>query len=106
MKHEGNTARRVRKLRASRDLWKQRSAEKQQEIRQLRIAVRDLSKSREHWKARIKELEQQLQAAQEAPAVAGLGSWIFFGGRLDNQTMAQMLRTPTPRSSACLPQKN
>lgn len=99
MNDEGNAARKIRKLRASRDLWKQRSAEKQQEIRQLRVAVRDLSNSREHWKTRCKELEQQLQAAQEAHAVDGLGSWIFFGGRMDQQTMARMLRTPTPMSS-------
>jgi predicted RNase H-like nuclease (RuvC/YqgF family) len=99
MKDEGNTARRMRKLRASRDLWKQRSAEKQQEIRQLRVTVRDLSNSREHWKTRVNELEQQLQAAQEGHAVDGLGSWMFFGGRMDKQMMAQMLRTPSPMSS-------
>jgi hypothetical protein len=100
MKDEGNAARRMRKLRASRDLWKQRSAEKQQEIRQLRVSVRDLSNSREHWKIRVKELEQQLQAAQEAHAVDGFGSWIFFGGRMAEQTMAPILQTPTPMSSA------
>ena len=44
MNDEGNAARNIRKLRASRDRWKQRSAEKQQEIRQLRVTVRDLSK--------------------------------------------------------------
>lgn len=43
--HE-NAARKIRKLRASRDLWQRRSAEKQQEIRQLRVTVRDLSSSR------------------------------------------------------------
>src|SRR5208283_2443967 len=59
MNDEGNAARKIRKLRASRDLWKQRSAEKQQEIRQLRVTVRDLSSSRENWKTRVKELEQQ-----------------------------------------------
>jgi predicted nucleic acid-binding Zn-ribbon protein len=80
MKDEGNAARKMRKLRASRALWKQRSAEKQHEIRQLRVTVRDLSSSREHWKTRVNELEQQLQAAQEAHTVAGLGSSIFFGG--------------------------
>ena len=99
MKDEGNTARRMRKLRASRNLWKQRSAEKQQEIRQLRVKVRDLSNSREHWKTCVKQLEQQLQAVHEAHAVDGLGSWIFFGGRMDKQTMARMHRTPTPMSS-------
>jgi hypothetical protein len=100
MKDEENTARRLRKLRASRELWKQRSAEKQQEIRQLRVTVRDLSNSREHWKTRVTELEQQLQAAQEVHAVVGLGHWIFFGGRMDKQTMARMLPTPSPLCSA------
>ena len=87
MNDEGNAARKIRKLRASRDLWKHRSAEKQQEIRQLRVTVRDLSSSRENWKTRVKELEQQLQAAHEAHAAVGPGSWIFFGGLMDNQSM-------------------
>jgi uncharacterized protein YhaN len=87
MNDEGNAARKIRKPRVSRDLWKQRSAEKQQEIRQLRVTVRDLSSSRENWKTRVKELEQQLQAAHEAHAAVGPGSWIFFGGLMDNQAM-------------------
>jgi uncharacterized protein YhaN len=89
----------IRKLRASRDLWKQRSAEKQQEIRQLRVTVRDLSSSREHWKTRVKELEQQLQAAQEVHAAVSSDSWIFFGGVMDNPTMPRTRRTAIPLSS-------
>jgi uncharacterized protein YlxW (UPF0749 family) len=80
MNDEGNAARKIRKLRASRDLWQQRSAEKQQQIRQLRITVRDLSSSREHWKTRVKELEQQLQIVQEAHAAVGSGGGLFFWG--------------------------
>ena len=99
MNDEGNAARKIRKLRASRDLWKQRSAEKQQEIRQLRVTVRDLSSSRENWKTRVKELEQQLQAAHEAHAAVGPGSWIFFGGLMDNQAMPRTRRTPITLSS-------
>jgi uncharacterized protein YhaN len=99
MNDEGNAARKIRKLRASRDLWKQRSAEKQQEIRQLRVTVRDLSSSRESWKARVKELEQQLQAAPDANATVGSGRWIFFGGLMDNQTMPRTRRTPLTMSS-------
>ena len=99
MNDEGNAARKIRKLRASRDLWKQRSAEKQQEIRQLRVTVRDLSSSRENWKTRVKELEQQLQAAHEAHAAIGPGSWIFFGGLMDNQAMPRTRRTPITLSS-------
>ena len=77
MNDEGNAARKRRKLRASRDLWKQRLAEKQQEIRQLRVTVRDLSSSRENWKTRVKELEQQLQAADKADAAVGPGAGSF-----------------------------
>lgn len=99
MNDEENAARKIRKLRASRDLWKQRSAEKQQEIRQLRVTVRDLSSSRESWKARVKELEQQLQAAPDANATVGSGRWIFFGGLMDNQTMPRTRRTPLTMSS-------
>jgi predicted nucleic acid-binding Zn-ribbon protein len=99
MKDDGNAARKMRKLRASRDLWKQRAAEKQQEIRQLRVTVRDLSSSREHWKTRVEELEQHVQAAQEAPAVVEFDRWIFFGGVMDNQAMSQMLLTPMPMLS-------
>ena len=99
MNDEGNAARKIRKLRASRDLWKHRSAEKQQEIRQLRVTVRDLSSSRENWKTRVKELEQQLQAAHEAHAAVGPGSWIFFGGLMDNQAMPRTRRTPITLSS-------
>lgn len=99
MNDEGNAARKTRKLRASRDLWKQRSAEKQQEIRQLRVTVRDLSSSREIWKARVKELEQQLEAAHEAHAAVGPGRWIFFGGLMGNQVMPRTRRTPIILSS-------
>jgi uncharacterized coiled-coil DUF342 family protein len=80
MNDEGNAARKIRKLRASRALWKQRSAEKQLEIRQLRVTVRDLSSSRDHWKTRVQELEQQLQTAHETQAALGPGRRLFFGG--------------------------
>jgi len=83
MGDEGDAVRKARKLRASRDRWKQRSAEKQKQIRQLRVANRDLSTSRDRWKARVKELERQLRTVQaaaehssaDAPAVRG-----FLGG--------------------------
>jgi predicted nucleic acid-binding Zn-ribbon protein len=84
MNDAGKAARKLRKLCASRDLWKQRSAEKQQQIRQLRVTIRDLSSSREHWKTRVQELEQQLQAAPSASAAVGPGSCIFFGGSMAN----------------------
>ena len=73
-----NAARKIRKLRASRDLWKRRSAEKQQEIRQLRITVRDLLSSRDLWKTRVEELQQQLRTARNRQDVSG--GCVFFGG--------------------------
>ena len=80
MNDKRNAARKTRKLHASRDLWKLRCAEKQHQIRLLRITVRDLSSSREHWKTRAKELEQQLQAVPEAHAADDSAGRIFFGG--------------------------
>lgn len=75
-------ARKARKLRASRDGWKERAAEKQQEIKRLRVTVRDLCASRELWKSRARELEQQAQALQLAPASSPVDplTWPFFGG--------------------------
>jgi predicted nucleic acid-binding Zn-ribbon protein len=83
MSNERDVARTARKLRASRDRWKQRSAEKQTQIRQLRVANRDLSTSRDRWKARVQELERQLRAvhaaaehpSEDTPAARG-----FWGG--------------------------
>jgi predicted nucleic acid-binding Zn-ribbon protein len=74
--------RKARKLRASRDGWKERAAEKQQEIKRLRGNVRDLTNSREQWKARVKELEEQVQALQRANAASPVPgpTWLFFGG--------------------------
>jgi predicted nucleic acid-binding Zn-ribbon protein len=97
MNVEGSAARKARKLRASRDRWKQRSAEKQQQIRQLRVTNRDLSISREHWKQRVKDLEQQLQAWQGAPeshpaVVPGIRT--FLGGLLDKRETLQTVQTP------------
>jgi hypothetical protein len=99
MNDKGNSARKTRKLQASRDRWKHRSAAKQEEIRQLRVTVRDLFNSREYWKSCVQELEQQLQTVQEGHGVGGLGGWIFFGGYMDKQTIARMLRTASPLSS-------
>lgn len=82
MNDEGDAVRKARKLRVSRDQWKQRSIEKQQQIRQLRVSNRDLRLSREHWKQRVKDLEQQLkmlQAAHDAHSSAGSGLGAFWG---------------------------
>jgi predicted nucleic acid-binding Zn-ribbon protein len=97
MNEKGNAARQARKLRASRDRWKQRSAEKQQQIRHLRVTVRDLSASREHWKARVKELEHQLQVLQSAQDSRGAGGpavYIVFGGERLQRSMRATLPIP------------
>jgi hypothetical protein len=49
-------ARLARLFHRSRNLWKQRAAVKQDEIRYLRVKVRDLTVSRDFWK------DQALQA--------------------------------------------
>src|SRR4051812_28413211 len=83
MGDEGDAVRKARKLRASRDRWTQRSAEKQKQIRQLRVTNRDLSTSRDRWKARVMELEQQLRAvhatAEHPSADRSGGLWLFGG---------------------------
>ena len=90
---EANAVRKARKLRVSRDQWKQRSAEKQQQIRQLRVTIRDLSSSRDHWKQRAADLERQLQLSQtvrEAPSAVGSSLCAFLGG-LMTQTVQSLL---------------
>jgi chromosome segregation ATPase len=68
MAKEPSGARKVRKMWASRNGWKERATKKQQEIKQLRGTVRDLTVSRDHWKTRVAELEQQVEALQQANA--------------------------------------
>ncbi len=95
MNEKGDAARKARKLRSSRDRWRQRAAEKQQQIRHLRVTVRDLSASREHWKARVKALEHQLQAirsAQDSHDASGPAVYIIFGG----ERLRCSMRAPIP----------
>lgn len=54
-------ARQARIYRHSRDGWKQRCADKQDEIRYLRVRLRDLEASRQRWK------EEALQARAARP---------------------------------------
>ncbi len=94
MSDEGDVARKARKLRASRDRWKLRSAEKQQQIRQLRVTNRDLSRSRDQWKARVKDLEEQLralQAAPECPSVDGPQVCVVLGGPRLNRSLILLI---------------
>jgi hypothetical protein len=88
-----SAARKTRKLRASRDLWEQRCAKKQQQIRQLRIMVRDLSRSRDHWRSRVKEREQQLQAVPEDHALIDPAGCISFGGVMNIQALPRTFLT-------------
>jgi hypothetical protein len=69
MAKDPSIARKVRKLRASRDGWKERAAKKQQQLKRLRVTVRDLSVSRNYWKARFQELEQSVQPVQHSSTV-------------------------------------
>jgi hypothetical protein len=77
---KSSPARLVRVFRHSRDLWKQRAADKQRAIKKLRITVRDLCESRDHWQViarrhrqEIAALRSQLeQARQELSPPAGL----------------------------------
>ena len=75
-------ARNVRKMRVSRDGWKERAAKKQEQIKQLRGTVRDLTASRNHWKTRANELEQQVEALQQANTSTSCAfpALFFFGG--------------------------
>jgi hypothetical protein len=70
MAPEFSEARKVRKLRTSRDHWKERATQKQQQLKRLRVTVRDLIASREHWKARVKELEHRVPPFQPSPTVS------------------------------------
>ena len=48
----------------SRDVWKQRAAEKQKKLRAQEIRIRDLEKSRELWKRRAQTAEAQVREYQ------------------------------------------
>ena len=48
----------------SRDVWKQRAAEKQKKLRAQEIRIRDLEKSRELWKCRAQTAEAQVREYQ------------------------------------------
>jgi hypothetical protein len=53
-------ARLARVFRRSRDVWKQRAADKQRALKKMRITVRDLTDSRDRWKALARQQAQQL----------------------------------------------
>ena len=94
MSDEGDAARKARKLQASRDRWKHRSAEKQQQIRQLRVTNRDLSRSRDQWKARAKELEQHLRASPAVPessSADGPQVCVFLGGPMPHRSRTPLI---------------
>ena len=57
---KSSPARLVRLFRRSRDIWKQRAADKQRALKKLRITVRDLSESRDHWKALARQQSQEI----------------------------------------------
>lgn len=59
---KSSPARLARVFRHSRDIWKQRAADKQREVKKLRITVRDLVQSRDHWKEVAHQHSQQIAA--------------------------------------------
>jgi chromosome segregation ATPase len=79
MAEEPYGARKLRKMRVSRDGWKERAAKKQNAIKRLRCTVRDLLASREQWKTRANELEQEVEVLQKAGASTSC-TLFFFGG--------------------------
>jgi hypothetical protein len=79
MAEEQSGTRKLRKMRVSRDGWKDRAAKKQKEIKRLRCTVRDLMASREQWKTRASELEQEAEVLQKVGASASC-TLFFFGG--------------------------
>jgi hypothetical protein len=50
----------------SRDLWKDRAAQKQRAIRKQRVTIRDLQLSRDRWKAAALQAAQQLASSANA----------------------------------------
>jgi chromosome segregation ATPase len=64
MQFQSSYARQARLFYHSRELWRQRAADKQREIRALRIKVRDLAASREHWKGQAGQLAEQVHHLQ------------------------------------------
>jgi hypothetical protein len=60
----------ARLFRQERNNWKERALEKQKKNRALEIKVRDLSASRDKWKERAKQAEEELlelQKGEEQP---------------------------------------
>jgi hypothetical protein len=76
--YRSSPARLVRLFRASRDLWKQRAAAKQEQIRSLRVKVRDLAASRDYWKERALRARP---AAADTAAAPGPAAGHALGGR-------------------------
>ena len=58
----------ARLFKKSRDVWKEKAAQKQKKLRALEIKVRDLSASREKWKAKARAAETQLRQLQSEHA--------------------------------------
>ena len=57
-------ARLVRHLFQSREKWKTRALENQQELRKFQVKTRDLESSRNQWKERAKQAEKELSLAK------------------------------------------
>lgn len=63
-------ARQARLARKGRDAWKQRCADKQDEIRYLRVRIRDLEASRQRWKDEALQARAPRHAQPTTPDTA------------------------------------
>ncbi len=64
MGYKNPFARDARRFRLSRDTWRARAADKQKEIRALRVKIRDLTNSRDRWKDDVQLLKAQIEQLQ------------------------------------------
>ena len=58
-------ARLVRYLFQSREQWKARALENQQELRKIQVKTRDLEVSRKQWKKRAQQAEKELSLVKQ-----------------------------------------
>ena len=69
---QASPARRARLLEKSRNAWKFKTKEKQNEIKAQKVKARDLEISRQAWKERAKQAEQKLKEAMDKLRDSGI----------------------------------
>ena len=70
---QSSPARRLRRLKKSRNGWKQKTKEDKKKIKALKIKARDLDESRGAWKERAKQAETKLTELRDALAQRDAG---------------------------------